>query len=276
MNQTSYDKYKDICDDFKKIITKLNKELPNLKNTLQTMANEKETLPYTVKCPVVYNESLDAVTKDTEIKLILIGDNPGKKEQETSRYLIGQSGKIAEGFFKKQPDLGIDFRQNVIILNKTPVHTPRTADLKKLIMQTGKLTQEVRSGQTLADKNIFDCINQSEKEMARLLKEIWTVLKVPVWITGYSEMKRKGLFETYTNELCSIFKAERDFCASDTDKSQLFENNVFVFRHFSMNQFTIDLNQKKLAGETVAQCLRRIGTAYRERIFNYFAVEEKL
>ena len=45
---------------------------------------------------------------------------------------MGQSGKIAEGFFRKNPELQTDFRKNVIILNKTPVHTAKTKHLNEL------------------------------------------------------------------------------------------------------------------------------------------------
>ena len=60
---------------------------------------------------------MDRLTPDDEIKLIVIGDNPGKDEQLTKnqRYLVGQAGKIADGFFKRNPELGIDFRKNVVI-----------------------------------------------------------------------------------------------------------------------------------------------------------------
>ena len=90
---------------------------------------------YSLENPVVYNRFLDDVTKDDEIKLIVIGDNPGMDEQKEKncRYLVGQSGKIATSFFAKHEELGIDFRKNVLILNKTPLHTPKTKDL--LVLQ---------------------------------------------------------------------------------------------------------------------------------------------
>ena len=87
---------------------------------------------YRVETPVVYNRALDDIEIDDEIKIILVADNPGKKEQlaANNRYLVGQSGKLAEGWFKRE--LGIDFRREVLILNKTPVHTPKTAELALL------------------------------------------------------------------------------------------------------------------------------------------------
>ena len=99
-----------------------------------------QTPAYPFETTVVYNRSLDDVTKDDDIKLIVIGDNPGKDEQlaKNNRYLVGQAGKIAEGYFRRNPELGIDFRRNVIILNKTPVHSAKTAQLKTIAKQGGK------------------------------------------------------------------------------------------------------------------------------------------
>jgi NRPS condensation-like uncharacterized protein len=72
---------------------------------------------------------------------------------------------------------------------------------------------------------------------------------------GYSEMKKKGLFETYTEELKKLY----------ADKPQFFKQ-LFLFRHFSMNQFTIDLKKRALDGESASESLKRIGEVYRKRI----------
>jgi hypothetical protein len=67
-------------------------------------------------------------------------------------------------------------------------------------------------------------------------------------------MKRGGIFEAYT---AALKKA-----AAATD----LYDRLFFYRHFSMNQFTIDLRKKAGQGETIAQTLERIGAAYRRRI----------
>ena len=228
--------------------------MPELQAVLQGLVDSRSPV-YTVETPVVYNTALDEIGPDSEIKMILVGDNPGRREQsaENRRYLIGPSGKIAEKFFRDNPSLGIDFRKNVIILNKTPVHTPRTADLRRL-------------GDSL--KN--DC-HLSLRFMARLLFEFHEALTSetcnppPVWITGYCELGKNGIFESYTEELKAVY-----------GKSNL-KKSVFLFRHFSMNQFTADLKRQATVlkrntaadntppGETLAETLRRIGTAYRKR-----------
>ena len=54
--------------------------------------------------------------------------------------------------------------------------------------------------------------------------------KPELWLVGYSELKNKGIFTGYKDCLKE--------CYSDGD----FWDKVFVFQHFSMNRFTIDLN----------------------------------
>ena len=47
-----------------------------------------------MQTPIVYNTALDEITKNDDIKLIVIGDNPGKDEQllQNQKYLVGQAG----------------------------------------------------------------------------------------------------------------------------------------------------------------------------------------
>lgn len=213
-------------------INKIIKQFRDLTDELKKSHPEIKT---------VYNASLDEITKDSEIKLILVGDNPGKRELEQGRYLVGPSGKIAARFFRENPSLGIDFYKNVIILNKTPIHTPRTIQLRELL-KTG-------------DASLAATYEKSQKQMAHILLEFQEALSVPVYITGYSEMKKRGLFETYTKEIKKIYGSKPDML-----------KNLFIFRHFSMNQFTIDLKKQALPGESVKKSLNRIGSSYRQRI----------
>jgi hypothetical protein len=194
-----------------------------------------------VETPIVYNGALDDVQPDSEIRMVLVADNPGRREQaaENRRYLVGPSGKIAEKFFRDNPALNIDFRKNVIILNKTPIHTPRTVELRELCRLGGAALETA--------------LVESQRIMARLLREFHQALAVPVWIIGYSEMKKGGVFEAYTNELKALY--------SDTD----LKDSVFLYRHFSMNQFTIDLKQQAARGEPLDKALGRIGAAYRKK-----------
>jgi hypothetical protein len=93
--------------------------------------------------------------------------------------------------------------------------------------------------------------------MAELLPEFQRALpSVPVWITGYSEMKKGGIFEAYTEAL-------------KTSCRKNLRERLFLYRHFSMNQFTIDLNQQAARGESLTETLERIGRAYRNRILGW-------
>ncbi|MDR2049197.1 MAG: hypothetical protein LBP69_07055 [Treponema sp.] len=210
--------------------------LPNLAGHIQSLVDRREGPSYTVQRPAVFN---GAIGEPAAVRMILVGDNPGRREQEQGRYLVGPSGKIAETFFRNNGELGIDFRKNVLILNKTPIHTPRTVELKELC----------RLG-------IGDAVVSSQRFMAELLYEFWELLARPkIWIIGYSEMKKGGIFEAYTEKLA-------EFCAANP----LFRDDLLLFRHFSMNQFTIDLRKQALPGETLSQSLERIGAAYRTRV----------
>jgi hypothetical protein len=222
--------------------------VPNLSALIQTLVDKRGGPSYTVDTPVVYNLALDDFTPESEIKMILVADNPGRREQaaENRRYLVGPSGKIAEKFFREKPRMGIDFRKNVLILNKTPIHTPRTAELRALC--------------TMGDSALQDAVISSQAAMANLLFDFWNALggkdaPLPVWIIGYSEMKKSGIFGAYAETLKAL-------CAANPQ----FKNSVFLYRHFSMNQFTIDLNRQRHPGDTTEKTLYQIGTFYRRRI----------
>jgi len=251
MNPAAWSQFIKARNHYRSEIKKLLDKLPELQAVQQKLVDSRSP-SYPVETPIVYNSALDDINQDSEIRLILVADNPGRREQmaENRRYLVGPSGKIAEKFFRDNPALGINFRENVIILNKTPVHTPRTAELKELRRLGGPVLETA--------------LAESQRFMARLLLEFHQALAcqtpacdncaaLPVWITGYSEMKKGGVFEAYTNELKAIYGGAD------------LKNAVFLYRHFSMNQFTIDLKQQAVRGETLDQTLERIGAAYRER-----------
>jgi hypothetical protein len=250
VKNTDWKKFIAARERFRLITEEIESTLPNLKRIQQKFADSRsdsKSAAYTVETPVVYNTALDGITINDEIKLILVADNPGRREQaaENRRYLVGPSGKIAQKFFRDNPSLGVDFLKNAIILNKTPIHSPRTAELALLC----KLEEET------GGHSISSAIESSQKNMAELLLEFHEALNIPVWITGYSEMKKGGIFEIYTNRLKELY----------ADKPELYKQ-LFFYRHFSMNQFTIDLNKQALEGESITKTLKRIGSAYKKRI----------
>jgi hypothetical protein len=235
--------FKDASNDFRSLCK--NIECQSLSHFQQVLLDERDGPSYKLETSVVYNSAIDKIENCNDIKLILVADNPGRREQaaENRSYLVGPSGKIAEGFFKKE--MSIDFRKNIIILNKTPIHTPRTAELKKLC--------------SIGGDKISNLVEHSQKEMANLVLKFYKAIKVPIWIIGYSEMKKKGIFETYTKELALLL-----------NKNLIDKNSLFLFRHFSMNQFTADLRKQRKQLETTEDALARIGASYRERIFGAF------
>jgi hypothetical protein len=229
-------------DAYREAVELLDRQLPALGRLQQKLADTRGGPAYTVETPVVYNQALDELGPRDDIKLILVADNPGRREQaaENRRYLVGPSGRLAERFFRETPSLGIAFRTNVLILNKTPIHTPRTAELRELC--------------ALGGPALTDAIVQSQLSMAAILEQFCRALSsVPVWIIGYSEMKRGGIFEAYAAAL------------KEAAAAGLYKRLSF-YRHFSMNQFTIDLRKQARQGETITQTLERIGAAYRTRI----------
>jgi len=253
MNSATWDRFAKARRHYRNEIERMRQNLPELQAVQQKLVDSRSP-SYQVETPIVYNGSLDDVNRDSEIRLILVADNPGRREQATEnrRYLVGPSGKIAEKFFRDNPVLDIDFRKNVIILNKTPIHTPRTVELRNLCK--------------LGGISVETALAESQRLMVRLLVEFRqafaceTGTALPVWITGYSEMRKGGVFEVYTNELKSTY-GNTDAVAGVTVPGEA----IFLYRHFSMNQFTIDLRRQAFPGEALTQTLERIGTMYRQR-----------
>ncbi|MDR1253238.1 MAG: hypothetical protein LBK62_13925 [Treponema sp.] len=267
MQRAAWNRFVKARDHYRFALEELRCGLPKLGSAQQELVNRRSGgkaagasgQVYTVETPIVYNGALDDVSAGSEIRLILVADNPGRREQAAvnRRYLVGPSGKIAEGFFRGNPSLGIDFRENTVILNKTPIHTPRTADLRELCR--------------LGGPGLVKALAESQRTMARLLLEFHQALApVPVWITGYSEMRPDGIFAAYTETLGELYRAPagRQAAAGITGRSPLWEW-LFVYRHFSMNQFTIDLRRQAAPGESLETSLARIGTAYRRRILGW-------
>jgi hypothetical protein len=238
-------------DRFRALTETLGRELPELQTLQEKLIRGRSGPAYPVETPVVYNRALDEAGPDTEFRLILVADNPGRREQaaENRRYLVGPSGKMAEKFFQDHPAWGIGFRENVLILNKTPIHTPRTLELRDL----------GQGGSPPALAALAQGLESSQRTMAELLLDFHLALApIPVWIIGYSEMRRGGVFQTYTETLRALYQNRVSR-----------REELLLFRHFSMNQFTIDLKRQRQAGESPEESLTRIGTSYRERILGW-------
>ena len=246
MTENQWQYFTKFKNELKNKIEEWTAQAPELKELQKYAAEAANTPEYPFEIPVVYNLALDDVTPQDEIKLIVIGDNPGKDEQraKNSRYLVGQAGKIAEGYFKKNPELGVDFRRNVIILNKTPVHSAKTSQLKTIIKQGGP--------------KIANLIQESQTWMAEKTAELHASLNTELWLVGYSELKEKGIFSSYRDTL-------KTSCTP-----QAWER-VYVFQHFSMNRFTIDLADFIKAGKKenarLESNIHELGILHRKELF---------
>lgn len=262
MTDLQWEKFCNFKKSFYEKVQEWQNAVSELSELQKKAADLAKTPEYPVETPVVYNRDLDKITKEDEIKLIVIGDNPGKNEQlaVNNRYLVGQAGKIADGFFKRNGELEIDFRKNVIILNKTPIHSAKTAQLRYIAKEGGK--------------KVTDLLNQTQLWMAQETAELHCNLikyndnqgsEYPqLWLVGYSELKSKGLFEIYRNELKRFY----------IENSMEYWSKVMVYQHFSMNCFTTDLTKfsKELietgSKKNLKEELRLLGTKHKTEIFN--------
>lgn len=245
--------WKAFCD-FKKIfiekIDEWNKRCPQLQVLQEAAAKAANTPSYSFETPIVYNWDLDRFTRDDDIKLIVIGDNPGKDEQllKNNKYLVGQAGKIADGFFKRNPELGVDFRKNVIILNKTPVHSAKTNQLKHIIKNGG-----VQVAALIQESQLWMAEQTAKLHSALCSGASGGGVAPELWLVGYAELKGKGIFIPYRDKL----KESYGVCTAGTDlagtngtagtdllvSGAYAWSKVYVFQHFSMNRFTIDLGE---------------------------------
>lgn len=229
--------------DFIKKIAEWNKFSEELK-FLQKKSNIEFKIPeYSIETPIVYNSALENFTKSDEIKIICVGDNPGKNEQleKNQKYLIGQAGKLAENFFKNHSELNIDFRKNVIILNKTPIHSAKTGQLKQIIKDSSKELKEI--------------FTESQIWMAEKTANLSNILNSKIFLVGYSELKQNGIFQDYKKSL---------------KKSVKNLNQILVFQHFSMNRFSIDLKsyQQKNPNLKLEEAIKNLGIFHQKEIFN--------
>ncbi len=248
MNNNQWKAFCEFRNALKQKILEWNALVPDLRDLQKKAAELAGTPDYPFENPIVYNTDLDKITAEDDIKLIVIGDNPGKDEQLTKnqRYLCGQAGKLGEGFFKKHPELETDFRRNVIILNKTPVHSAKTLQLKKIM--------------ELGGKSAADLILESQLWMAENTAKLHQKLEnTDLWLVGYSELKEGHFFCPYRDAFRNAYK--------NNPKSW---EKVFVYQHFSMNRFSIDLADfcKKNPSLPLKEQLSLLGHRHKNEIFS--------
>lgn len=242
---------------FKDMVTQWNNQAKSLIIVQKKAMEFFKNVDYELQTPIVYNTALDEITQNDEIKLIVIGDNPGKDEQLTKnqKYLVGQAGKLGNSFFKNHDELGIDFRKNVIILNKTPIHSAKTNQLKKFATFGGKEIENL-----IKETQIW-MAQETAKLHQKLLQGSENKDYPQLWLVGYSELKEKGIFTDYKNEL------NRQYQTSEEAKNAW--ANVFVYQHFSMNRFSIDLKEFSTENKNLdlKTQLKTLGKKHKDEIF---------
>ena len=196
---------KDIIEKFQSHIAEVNCKNPEL---FREVAKFCESCGYTLENVAVFNRNL---RKITNLKYILVADNPGMTEQHEECYLVGKAGQTARNFFKNN-DLVNDFDGEVAVLNKTFIHTKSTFDLKKL-------------------KKFNRLFEDSEKFMANLAVDMLEATGCELWITGCSELTEKGLFAQYLKTL-------KERCANKPGLKE----KIFFYPHFSFGNFSKNLN----------------------------------
>jgi len=252
-----------LLDEFETRVAAWSASAPWLAELLDELRVSLGHDDYRIETPIVFNEALRDLDASSEPAYILVADNPGKNEQlsRNRRYLVGQSGKLAEGWFRRE--LGIDFRKEVIIINKTPIHTPRTAELRKLLALAGE--KSVASRSTGFDRSdgrraaLSALLDESQRWMAALARGLHEALAVPLWISGYGELGPRGLFRPYAEALAGAYAGGGDGL----------RETVLLFRHFSMNQFAIEMKQKRNVSRPLPEELARIGAENRRRILGW-------
>jgi len=248
MNQAAFKRFKALRDEFRDRVAEWTAALPGLAEAQRALARETGD-DYAVETPIVYNRALDEVSQDSRIAWVVVADNPGKREQEAAmnRYLVGRSGLVAERFFARE--LEVDFRREAVIINKTPVHTPKTLQLKKL----ARLYPEA-----------CGILDESQRFMASLVPTLQQCFGARVWVMGLSEVKPKGLFEPWQQALARAYAYVET--AGDRAEGRPLSDGLYGFNHFSMGSFATDLMRRRLPDESTPDAVLRIGAENRSRI----------
>lgn len=217
MNKKQYESFQVLRDKFREYTGNIS-------------GKELDVLP-------VYNKDLDTFTGQSKIKYILIADNPGKEEAVEHRYLIGHAGRQARNFFENSGLVSV-FEDEVMVLNKTCIHTDSTSELRVL-----------KKSELLAG---------SQRFMAETAYGFHRILDCEMWIVGCSEFKERGIFTEFRETLTDCYSRE---------KRSLLKEKVFCYKHFSYGNFSHDL--KVHPSQDLNIKLQDIGTEMRKRFLGW-------
>ncbi len=251
MTQTQSTSFDALRMEFRSYVQELNRRSPWLRDLQEELRESLGYQDYNVETPIVYNKTLDDFGPTDQPLFIIVADNPGKNEQkaDVQRYLVGQSGKLAKGWFDKE--LKLNFYKTCIIINKTPIHTPKTAEL-------GHLRRLAQARSPDLGEALDLLLEESQRFMAGLAFRMHAALDSVLWVSGYGELRQGKLFSTWAQETKKLY----------ANAEPGLRQSLWVFRHFSMNQFAIEYKKSTYSGEPMDR-LAAVGSSNRRRILGW-------
>lgn len=231
MTKEQFEKFCSFRDEFRKQTALWNEEYNKvLKERIESLSGCEITNSF------IYNEKLDEINENDNIKYIWIQDNPGYNEMLQNRYAVGASGKAGQNFMKNE-GLAEDFDREVIVLNKSPIHTKVTAVLSKL-----------------KNREIQD---ETQRYMAKAIFTVHNIFECDLWILGISNLK--GIFGTFSKDLEKLYK------------NSALNKKMFLYYHFSQGQFKKAYNMEASTLETddPDKILESIGIKNRKKYFDF-------
>jgi len=173
---------------------------------------------------MVFNSELKAFAlSDSAPRIILVADNPGERERVEGRYLVGPSGKKAKKWF--QDNMNLVLHRDVLVLNKTPISTPRTHHLAEL------------------ERTVVPQFQESQQKMADIAWQLTAgIPDAALWIVGLSHFGPKGIFAAFCERL-------RENAGQATSR-------IFLFPHFSFGHFRRNVPLDPCSRERFGQTTR--------------------
>jgi hypothetical protein len=178
--------------------------------------------------PFVWNRELDPYVEEParlqELRWILCSDNPGVEEAKLGCFLAptGRSGREAR---KVIAEAGHDWNRQVIVLNKSVIHTPKTADLKALPAEP---------------------IRETERFMAQIILDLLRETKADLWVIGFGgvDAREPGWPRRLRGRdaFPSSFVMPH-FWAALKEGGAPFADRIFISKHFSHGQFAMEMKQ---------------------------------
>ena len=231
MTKEQFEKFCSFRDEFRKQTALWNEEYNKvLKERIESLSGCEITNSF------IYNEKLDEINENDNIKYIWIQDNPGYNEMLQNRYAVGASGKAGQNFMKNE-GLAEDFDREVIVLNKSPIHTKVTAVLSKL-----------------KNREIQD---ETQRYMAKAIFTVHNIFECDLWILGISNLK--GIFGTFSKDMEKLYK------------NSALNKKMFLYYHFSQGQFkkAYNLEANTLGTDDPDKILESIGIKNRKKYFDF-------